>query len=403
MSVMNNRNEESSYKWYVLALAALTHTFSVALPVMCMPVLFKEISEDLGLSLVQIGTIWGMGFLPGIIMGMIGGALGDRFGTKKILRILCFLAGIGCVLRGFSSGFLTLAATNLFYGFLFPAIPTNVHKTCGVWFPVRQLGLANGIVSMGMALGFMVGSMISATVMSPLLGGWKNVLFFYGIVSMAIGIFWHFAPSAPGNNSATDNTADRISFKDAIIQVFPIRNIWFLGIAILGFGGCAQGMLGYLPLYLREIGWSGILADSALGAFHGISMAAVIPIALISDRLGSRKKILIVASLMMTVGTGLLSIADGIVVWAAVIIAGMIRDGFMAIFMTTIIGTRGIGAVYAGTGIGLVMVFSGLGSMISPPIGNSLAHILPGLPFIFWAVLGVVGFISLLFVNEVEP
>lgn len=397
---MNNRNEESNHKWYVLALAALTHTFSVALPVMCMPVLFKEISDDLGLDLVQIGAIWGMGFLPGIIMGTVGGALGDRFGTKHVLRMLCFLAGIGCVLRGFSNGFLTLAATNLLYGFLFPAIPMNVHKTCGVWFSKRQLGLANGIVSMGMALGFMVGSMISATVMSPLLGGWKNVLFFYGTVSMVVGIFWHFAPSAPGNDGATGNTADRMSFKEVIIHVFPIRNIWFLGIAILGFGGCVQGMLGYLPLYLREIGWSGILADNALGAFHGISMAAVIPIALLSDRIGSRKKILITAALMMTIGTGLLSIANGLVVWAAVIVAGMIRDGFMAIFITTIIETKGIGAVYAGTGIGLVMIFSGLGSMISPPIGNSLAYIHPGVPFIFWAGLGIVGFISLFFIKE---
>jgi len=39
---------------------ALTHTVAVAMPVMCMPVLFQEISEDLGLSLVQIGSIWGL-------------------------------------------------------------------------------------------------------------------------------------------------------------------------------------------------------------------------------------------------------------------------------------------------------------------------------------------------------
>lgn len=396
---MNYRNEESEYRWYILALAALTHTFSVALPVMCMPVLFKEISDDLGLGLVQIGTIWGMGFLPGIIMGMIGGGLGDRYGTKRILRLFCFFAGIGCALRGFSNGFYSLAATNLLYGLLFPAIPMNVHKTCGLWFSKRQLGLANGIVSMGMALGFVVASMISATVMSPFLGGWKNVLFFYGAVSMVVGMFWHLAHPAPEKDDATTPTTTRVSLKSVIIRVSRIRNVWFLGIAILGFGGCAQGMLGYLPLYLREIGWSGILADNALGTFHGISMVAVIPIALLSDRLGSRKKILIPAALMMTIGTGLLSLVDGILVWVAVIVAGIIRDGFMAVFMTMIIETKGIGSVYAGTGIGLVMIFSGLSSMASPPIGNSLAHIHPGLPFVFWAGLGMVGSLSLFLVK----
>lgn len=390
---------KDNYKWIVLTLAALTHTFAVAIPMMCLPVLFKEISEDLGLSLVQVGTVWGMGFVPIIIMGIVGGALGDRFGTRKILRMFCFLAGIACALRAFSSGFMTLAATNLLYGFLFPAIPMNVHKTCAVWFPKRQLGLANGVVSMGMALGFMVGSMISATVMSPWLGGWRNVLFFYGAVSIVVAVFWHFAHPASGYDDAAVDTADRISFRDAIIHVFPIRNVWLLGVVIFGFGGCAQGLLGYLPLYLRGVGWTSALADSALGTFHGISAAAVIPMALLSDRIRSRKKILIAAALMMTAGTGLLSIADGIVIWMAVVLAGMIRDGFMSILMTTIIETRGVGAAYAGTGIGLVMIFSGLSSMISPPIGNSLAEFHPGLPFVFWAGLGIVGFIGLLFVK----
>ena len=53
--------KQTSYKWYALALAALTHTFVVAIPTMAMPVLFKEISEDLGLSLVQIGAYLGSG------------------------------------------------------------------------------------------------------------------------------------------------------------------------------------------------------------------------------------------------------------------------------------------------------------------------------------------------------
>lgn len=50
----------SNYRWYVLALAALTHTLVIGMPTMALSVLFKEISENLGLNLVQIGTVWGM-------------------------------------------------------------------------------------------------------------------------------------------------------------------------------------------------------------------------------------------------------------------------------------------------------------------------------------------------------
>jgi MFS family permease len=124
-------------------------------------------------------------------------------------------------------------------------------------------------------------------------------------------------------------------------------------------------------------------------------MIAVIPLALWSDRLGSRKKVLMVAALMTIIGVGLLSVADGLMVWVAVILTGLVRDGFMAIFMTMVIETEGIGAAYAGTAIGLVMSFLGIGSLIAPPLGNSLADITAGLPFLFWMMMAVVGFFGL--------
>jgi NNP family nitrate/nitrite transporter-like MFS transporter len=397
---MHSKSVESNYKWYMLTLAALTHTFVVAMPSMCIPVLFKEISEDLGLSLVQIGAVWGMGSLTGIFTGLVGGSVGDRYGTKRTLTIACLLAGIACALRGLSTDFVTLSATILLYGLLTPAIPMNVHKVCAIWFSEQRLGLANGVVSAGMSLGFVAGSMISATVLSPLLGGWRNVLFLYGAISVGISVPWALIRAAPGESRSSTGDEGTVSVRQALSQVVRIRNVWLLGLVIMGVGGCIQGMLGYLPLYLREIGWSAAGADGALAAFHGISLLFTIPIALLSDRLGSRKAFLATATLMTTVGTGLLSIASGPMVWVSVIIAGIFRDGFMAIFMTTIIELEGVGAAYAGTAMGFVMIFSRLGGLISPPLGNSLAEIDLSLPFVYWAYIAAVALLGFYFVKE---
>ena len=106
------------------------------------------------------------------------------------------------------------------------------------------------------------------------------------------------------------------------------------------------------------------------------------------------------ATVMITIGVGLLSIVDGPLVWGPVIMAGLVRDGFMAISMTMIIETAGVGAAYAGTAMGLVMIFSRLGNLISPPLGISLADIDPSLPFIFWAALAAMGFFGLYFTQE---
>ena len=60
MAVQTAPAQSGAYKWLILALAAFTFTFVVAIPHMSMPVLFDEISADLNLSLVQIGWIWGI-------------------------------------------------------------------------------------------------------------------------------------------------------------------------------------------------------------------------------------------------------------------------------------------------------------------------------------------------------
>ena len=393
-------NIKSTYKWYILTLAALTHTFAVAMPTMCMPVLFKEISEDLDLNLVQIGTVWGIVPLAGIFVVLIGGLLNDRFGVKRTLSVACFLAGLAGAMRGLSGDFITLAATMFLFGLVTAIIPASVHKTCSIWFPGQYLGLANGIVALGMATGFTVGTMISATILSPLLGGWRNVMFLYGAMSAVIGILWLLTRIEPSQFRSSASYASTVPFRHALSRVVRIKGIWLLGFILLSQFGCVQGMLGYLPLYLREIGWTAASADGTLASFNGASMIVVIPLALLSDRLASRKVVLLAATLITATGVGLLSVASGPMVWVSVIIAGFVRDGFVAVMMTMIMETEGVETAYTGTALGLAMTLSRVGGIISPPIGNSLADINSRLPFIFWAALAAVALFGFRFVKD---
>jgi cyanate permease len=159
-------------------------------------------------------------------------------------------------------------------------------------------------------------------------------------------------------------------------------------------------MLGYLPLYLRDIGWPAARADAALASFHAISLASVFPLALLSDRLGSRKRFLAVATLVIATGTGSLAMAAGGLIWIAVLMAGAVRDGFMAIFMTTVTELEGVGAAYTGTALGLTTTLSRVGSLIAPPLGNSLANFDASLPFALWAAMALTGLIAFYLVDE---
>ncbi|MBI5296793.1 MAG: MFS transporter [Chloroflexi bacterium] len=388
-------DQPSAYKWYILTLVVLTNMFVVAMPAMGMSVLAKEISQDLGLNLVQVGIVWGVGSLPAILTSLLGGVIGDKFGPKRVLIVCSLAAGLLGAARGLAADFVSMTVIVILLGALIPFVAMNGIKTAGQWFPAHQLGLANGLVSMGMALGFLLGSMFSATTFSPLLGGWRNVLIVYGLIGAAFSLPWFFTRTLPGLR-----VEGGMSMRDAVQHVVRLKNVWLLGLTLFGVGSCIQGILGYLPLYLRGIGWEAVRADGALSAFHTISMVFVLPIALWSDRLGSRKNLLLIATLLVAGGAGLLSFASGNVIWLAVLMSGFVRDAFMAIFMTMVIETDGVGPLYAGTALGLTMALSGLGNFLAPPIGNSLAVFWSGAPFAFWAALAVFGMACLSLVRK---
>jgi MFS family permease len=365
---------------------------------MSLPVLFDEISTELNLSLVQVGWIWGIGSVLGIVVGLIGGPVGDRFGPRRTLAVACFLMGVAGAARGLSNGFSMLAITTLITGFAQWSIPMNVHKTCGIWFTKEQLGMANGIVSVGMALGFLLGALLASTIFSPILGGWRNVFFMYGVVAILFGMFWWFSQDKAGTNDPHSNQT--VTLREAIGHVIRLCNVWILSIATAGVAGCVNGMLGYLPIYLRDLGWEPALADSTLASFHAASMVFAIPIAWFSDRIGSRRGVLMAAALLIGVGTGLLGFAGGFMISAAVLIAGISRDGFMATTMTAIIEEKGIGVRFAGSATGLNMSVMGITIVFAPPVGNWLAKFGSGLPFLFWASFVFVGFVGYFFMRQ---
>lgn len=391
--------QPDKYRWYILALGTVTHIFATAIPRMCMPVLFSEISNDLGLNLVQIGTIWGILSLSGLITGFIGGVLGDRFGTRRTLIVACLLAGLFGAMRGLSNSFLALTFTMFLFGFTSSSISFMTHKAAGLWFPKKQLGLANGILSAGMGVGVAIGAFISATFMSPLLGGWRNVLFLYGGAAAVMAILWIFSRSVP--NPTDSNPADNNgTFRESLSHVIRIKSVWILAISGIFYSGCFGGMTGYLPLFLRGSGWTPVSADGALSILSVMGMLGAIPLALLSDRIGSRKAIILTAQILTLTGIGLLAVANTNMVWIIMVVIGIFREALPAVMITLTMELKGIGGRYAGTALGIRASIGQIGGFLAPPIGNSLASTHPGLPFIFWAGLAVVSVVLLSILKE---
>lgn len=164
-----------------------------------------------------------------------------------------------------------------------------------------------------------------------------------------------------------------------------------MGLGSMGFWACTRGFTGYLPTYLRDIGWPANQADMALSLFYAVSLLAAIPFAVYTDRRRWRRQYLLLAGLMMGGGVALMVVAEGALVWIAVIMAGVVFDGFMAIFMATVLEIRGVGLLFAGTALGFAGMLREVGGVFSPPLGNSLSAVGPSAPFAFWSALSFLG------------
>jgi len=280
---MVNEYTESKYRWYVLSLCTLTMAFSMAIPNICMPVLFNEIAADLRLNLVQVGWIWGFSLASGLLTVLVAGILADRIGTKCILIFACSMVGFAGASRGLANDFAGLLFTTFLFSIITGVVPSSTFKVIATQFSSRQLGLSIGIMATGGGVGFTLSSMFSATLLSPMLGGWRRVLFLYGAISVFIAFLW-FLTIKEQQQAGSTRAGSRLTSREAIYNVLGNKNVWLISLAMLGYMGCIEGMSGYLPLYLREFkGWLPASADGSLATFTGISTLGVIPISILSD------------------------------------------------------------------------------------------------------------------------
>jgi MFS family permease len=377
-------------------MTSLTLGISRFLPMVCMPVLFKEISQDTGMSLVQIGMVWGILPLGSVIGLLAGGLLCDLFGVRKVIITVSLLAGLTGAARGLSTTFAFLIFTSFALGLISSLLTTATAVTVSSIVSKRQ-GFAQGLLmAISNVLG-VVGILLSASVFSPLLGGWENVLFMYGGLSIIMGILWFF------NIKDIDIRIEiktRLNPGKALLKVLRLKIVWLTGIIGFAYIGCVNGMSGLLPLYLRENGWNPLKADSVLAFYNACGIFGVISLTILSDRIGKRKIILALSLLTACIGVGLLSVIQNPYVWVCVGVMGIFAFAVPAMLNTIFLESKQIPPELVATALSISIAISILGFVISPPVGNSLAIFNLSYPFLFWSALAVVGLIILKFLKE---
>ena len=323
-----------------------------------------------------------------IFTALVGGAFIDMFGTRRMLVIFCLATGVFSALRGIAVDFWTLFFFSLLYGMVQPILPMGFVKLNREWFASRQLGFAAGVMSAGFATGLMLGSRISATVLSPLLGGWRPVLIVLGASGIGLALLWALVhPPDETASSQTDRPAPdpaKSALRVALPRAMGDRagGLWRPGsdarLGRLRADLLARDRLGRSRSRQRHYGILLLQFDQRCA-----DLASIGPLGQSAHCDGFRH-------IMMTIGT-LLMFLVGDHFWGvmlAMALAGFTFDSFMALKGASMTEIDGLQIAFVGSALGFGGVLQNIGSTITPPLGNSLTAIALNTPFLLWAASG---------------
>jgi sugar phosphate permease len=153
----------------------------------CISIAAPFIMQDLGLTLVQMSTVFGAFTLAYSLFEVPSGWLGDVIGPRRVLTRIVLWWSAFTMLTGAAQGLRSLVAIRFLFGAGEAGAFPNAVRSFSQWFPARERGMANGVLFLGSRLGGAITAPIALLLIRQ--WGWRPSFLVFG----AIGIVWAVA------------------------------------------------------------------------------------------------------------------------------------------------------------------------------------------------------------------
>jgi EmrB/QacA subfamily drug resistance transporter len=211
-------------------------------------VALAAIGQDMRLSPLDLQWVMNAELLPLAALTLVAGALGDRFGQKRIFLAGIALYGLGTVGIAFAPSFAPLIAGRFLQGVGEALILPNGLSLLGRTFPADEKARAVGIWSAAAAVASGVAPAIAGAILDH--GSWRTTfLMLLPVVAgaLAVGALW-----IPEHSSTSDA---RVDVGGAVLSTIGLGGLgagltsltngsgltfWVLATLIVGLGGLAS-------------------------------------------------------------------------------------------------------------------------------------------------------------------
>ncbi len=367
--------ERSPYRWVVLALAVAMQSVPAGMAWTHVALVAAPLVEDFGRGFEAWGPLWSAISL-GAMFALIGGALGDRFGVRRVVGVAGLAMAVALFARSEAESYPALLAAMGAFGLCLGSLAPNLSKAVGMWFPPEELGLANGVALGGNGAGVALGAVLTPYWVASA-GGWRPMTATLAVIVALLSVIWLIGM----RDRQLDGGA---SLAAGVRRVARVRDIWILNTCYLLFLGGYLGAYGYAPTYfVQEQGLSperaGWMISLVLWAF--VAGALLVPAA--SDRIGLRRTVFAPGMVITGSMVFLAALPTGALLAAPLLVWGLSAGVVPLLFVVPFEMPR-VGPALGGAAVGMALTAGFLGGFAMPLLGLRLAAQSPLLGFAFW-------------------
>jgi MFS family permease len=372
------------YAWIILVVVFLA---SVAAPLNqfkvppVMPVLIQAFSMDIA----SAGWLMSIFAVTGFILAIPAGFILQRFGPKITGLIAVGFVLVGSVIGAFSSTAALMLTSRFIEGVGMGLIAVVAPAAIAMWFPAETRGGPMGI----WATWVPVGSIVMFNLAPALQGsfGWQSVWWAGAAFALVAFLLYAFLFRMPKPDEMAGGPPPAGEHAEAgpppsLGKAMANSSLWLISLEFMCFNVVFLALNTFYPTFLNTVRNIDLARASFLASLMMIMTIFSAPLGgLISDRIGSRKKMIIIPSAIVALGFLLPFHVTGWMIPALMILMGILIGPVPTATFAAVpeVMTK---PQLVGIGMAVLALGQNLGMVIGPAIFGPMAESMG------WAVAG---------------
>ena len=283
-------------RWFILVLLFLARTV-MGLQFQSVGSVGPILVDALAIPYTAVGTLIGLYLLPGVFIALPGGALGDRFGAKRVVIVGLAMMAVGGAMMAISAWFPIVVLGRLISGTGAVLMNVLLTKMVADWFAGRELATAMALLVTSWPAGIALGLLGFVPLANAL--GWPAVMLLAACVCLPclLGVAVLYRDPLGAAAPPRMRFAPTLSTREWVL-------VSVAGLAWATYNVGYILLVSFLPGHLAGHGYD-LIEANALVSWLGWALIIFVPAGgYLADRLG-RPGLIMAAGF---IGTGIASI-----------------------------------------------------------------------------------------------